>query len=283
MLVELIFKDFKCIILIESVINVVVASYKYKDKVVKKMNAFERSHLILEELEQKEYVKIDELVNLTGTSIATVRRDVKSLHEKRLVERFRGGICLAETFNRTPMHEIDTYLKKNSAQKQRISQYASELVKDGDIIFLDAGSTTYYMIDFLCEKDIFVVTNGIMHLNALISQGISCYALEGKVRLDSRGIFGETATRGLQRHNLNKAFLGASGVHARDGYSTTDSEDGFLKSMAIKRSEESFVLADSSKMGRRKFHTFGNLQDALLLTDSTMDQEFEKNQFLIVR
>ena len=109
----------------------------------------ERYNLILELIKNKKNIKLNELVEEMDVSEATVRRDLNFLEEKGKIRRVHGGAVLIEN------KEEDIIYKKMvfSEEKNKIGRAAAALVKNGDIIFLDAGSTTECMIKYLGDKE----------------------------------------------------------------------------------------------------------------------------------
>lgn len=230
------------------------------------MNAVERYELILQALQKEEVVLVNEIAELTGASLPTVRRDLTTLEEKNLVVRFHGGVMLAEKKEEGLRYVLKDRLPIEQNAKMLIAQKASEFVEDGDIIFLDSGSTTFYMCDFLKGKNITVVTNGIYHVTRLAENGIPTYVLGGQIRTDSKSILSQDVVEKLSQLAIDKAFLGVRGIDKKNGYTTTDSFDSLMKRTAISVAGKSYVLADPSKMNQRKLYSYGKLQDAILIT-----------------
>ncbi|MDN2639834.1 DeoR/GlpR family DNA-binding transcription regulator [Enterococcus avium] len=233
------------------------------------MNVIERKKRILELLENNEYLSVEELVEKIGASKATIRRDIRFLDEKEhLVTRFRGGVTLNETPRKEdPAFIIEERMVQNRDSKIEIGKMAAELIEDGDSIFIDAGSTTYHMIEFITAKDIKVVTNGILNILPLIDKGIETYILDGYVKMKSKSVQGTDAVSKIDKFNFDKAFLGTRGVDKEKGYTSTDSYDGLLKSATINRADKTYVLADESKLDVKEFYTFAKYDEVTLVTN----------------
>lgn len=226
----------------------------------------ERQKLILDILSQKGIVKINDIVELTSTSESTIRRDLTYLEGMNLLKRVHGGATLLKgRFNELSYNEK---LNENANEKAIIAQYAAELIKDGDCIYLDAGTTTFEMIKYISETNIFVVTNGLKHIEALVDKGINSYILGGKVRTITKAITGVDALRNLSRFRFDKAFLGINGIHFQYGYTTPNIEEAALKENVLSVSKEAFVLADESKFGEITFCKVGELEEAAIITNS---------------
>ena len=151
--------------------------------------------------------------------------------------------------------EEDIVYKKMvySEEKDIIGKKAAALIKNGDIIYLDAGSTTESVIKYLKEKeDIKVVTNGFTHIEELTKAGGGSLYNRWKGKAKTGATVGATAVISLKNYNFDIAFIGANGITA-DGYSTPDPEEVIVKSEAIKRSKKVYFLCDSSKFKENSF------------------------------
>ena len=233
----------------------------------------ERYNLILELIKNKKNIKLNELVEEMDVSEATVRRDLNFLEEKGKIRRVHGGAVLIEN------KEEDIIYKKMvfSEEKNKIAKAAAALVKNGDIIFLDAGSTTECMIKYLEDKtDIKVVTNGFTHMEELTKLGIETYLIGGKVKIKTGATVGATAAFALKNYNFDISFIGANGI-TLDGYSTPDPEEVIVKSEAIKRGKEVYFLCDESKFKANSFINFASLDEGMLITNGKIPMELEKN------
>ena len=232
----------------------------------------ERQRKILELLQLKDVVKIQELTEETGASESTIRRDLSQLEEENKLKRVHGGAAKLHQKGEEP-----TLLEKSSKNlemKQLISKKAAEFVNDGDCIFLDAGSTTYHIIPHLTQKNITVVTNGYDHIQLLMDKGIPTYIVGGFMKNKTGAIIGSKASQSLQLYNFDKAFIGANGVHLKAGYTTPDPEEAHLKNLAIKLAQQSFIVADDSKINEVTFAKIINLEEATLITNN-LDEEVQ--------
>jgi DeoR family transcriptional regulator, fructose operon transcriptional repressor len=233
----------------------------------------ERHKLILDKLKEKGIVKINDLIELTNTSESTLRRDLTFLESINALKRVHGGAALLKGRFNEPSY--NDKLVQNIEEKILIAKYAASLIKDGDSIYLDAGTTTLEMINYIDKKDIVVVTNGLKHVDALVERGIESYMLGGRIRLKTRAIIGIDALRSLEKFRFDKAFMGINGVHLEFGCTTPDSEEAALKEGAIRLSRESYILADESKFGEVAFIKVCDLSKAAIITNTNIEN-YEK-------
>lgn len=232
----------------------------------------ERHQIILQLVKEKPIVKIQELVDLTGTSESTIRRDLTVLEEGKFLKRVHGGAArLKGKLEEPSMVEKSS---KNLQEKRAIAQYAASLVEEGDSIYLDAGSTVLEMVSFLTVKDIVVVTNGLMHLPQLLNKNIETYVIGGYAKPKTNAIIGRGALASLEQYRFDKCFLGVNGIHPHSGYTTPDQEEAMIKQKAMSISREAFVLADDSKFSEITFAKIADLHEATIITN-TLEEEMK--------
>jgi DeoR family fructose operon transcriptional repressor len=233
----------------------------------------ERHKLIIDKLKEKGIVKINDLIELTNTSESTLRRDLTFLESINALKRVHGGATLLKGRFNEPSY--NDKLVQNIEEKISIAKYAASLINDGDSIYLDAGTTTLEMINYIDKKNIAVVTNGLKHIDALVERGIEAYILGGRIRLKTKAIIGIDALRSLEKFRFDKAFMGSNGVHLEFGYTTPDSEEAALKESAIRLSKEPYILADESKFGEVAFIKVCDLSKAAIITNTNIEN-YEK-------
>lgn len=225
----------------------------------------ERYQMILALLKQKQVVKMQELVDATGTSESTIRRDLIQLEKEGCLRRIHGGASLLEGKRREP--SIFEKAERNISEKRRIAKAAAALVEDGDSIYLDAGTTTLQMIEYLVQTDITVVTNGLHLIDTLLERGIDTYLLGGKIKNKTRAFIGRGALESLQTYRFDKCFLGVNGIHTEYGYTTPDPEEALIKMTAISLSHQVFVVADQTKFGNISFSKIADVEQASIITN----------------
>lgn len=231
-----------------------------------KMLTEERHKKINEWLERDGLVKSQDLVLWLDSSESTVRRDLQELEDLGLLERVHGGA-------KRPQHleqELGMTEKssKNVQQKKIVAKYAADCIAEGDVIYLDAGTTTSEMIPFLINRAITVVTNSVGLAARLVEAQIATIVLGGRIKLTTDAVVGSQALEQLKQYRFNKAFMGMNGIHIESGYSTPDPEEAILKRAAIQQAEEAFVLVDHSKFNQTSFVSVAPLSAASILTDT---------------
>ncbi|MDN6196074.1 MAG: DeoR/GlpR family DNA-binding transcription regulator, partial [Atopostipes suicloacalis] len=208
-------------------------------------------------------------------STSTVRRDLSELEERSLLVRVHGGAKRVYTLEAEM--EMKDKSTKNIHEKRDIAQYASSFIDEKDIIYLDAGTSTYEMIPFLKEiKDLLVVTNGVMHADFLIDQQVETILIGGRIKRETKAIIGSTSLSQLEGYRFNKTFLGINGVDVEFGYTTPDPEEANLKKKAALLANKTYVLADHTKFDKVNFAKVGDLEDFILITNKVDGDERSK-------
>ncbi|WP_311492397.1 DeoR/GlpR family DNA-binding transcription regulator, partial [uncultured Anaerococcus sp.] len=166
--------------------------------------------IILEILKKEDAVSNKVLTDKLGVSESTLRRDLSYLQDMGKITRVHGGAVL----NNIAASEINftDNQKTKLKEKSQIGQKAARLIKDAKFIYLDAGSTCNELIDHLEEgRDITIVTNGLMHIDKLISKNISTIILEGNIKAETKVTTGLKTLESIGKYNFDLAFIGANG------------------------------------------------------------------------
>nr|WGE01271.1 DeoR/GlpR family DNA-binding transcription regulator [Bacillus velezensis] len=237
----------------------------------------ERYQLIMDQIEKRDVVKIQELISMTNASESTIRRDLSTLEERGFLKRVHGGASKLSNSRQEP--DMLEKSSKNLQDKLKIAEEAASLLEEGDCIYLDAGTTTLHMIDFIDHtKDIVVVTNGVMHIDALIRKGIPFYLLGGYVKHRTGAMIGGASLTAVSQYRFDKSFLGVNGVHIEAGFTTPDPDEALLKTKAVRQAKNAYVLADPSKFGEISFAAFAALGDATIITTEAEELAFDNYQ-----
>ena len=200
-----------------------------------------RHDLILQELIKKDFLTLQELMDRTGCSASTIRRDLSKLQLAGKLQRIHGGATL--NHNRMVEPRLTEKLTQNSREKKEIAKRAARQIRDNECVFLDAGSTTLEMIPYIDAKDIIVVTNGLTHVEQLLKKGIKTLMLGGQVKENTFATVGSSALETLKRYCFDKSFIGT----------TPDEQEALIKDNAMRLSNESFVVVDETKFNQVYF------------------------------
>lgn len=225
---------------------------------------------------EKENVSMEDLCKEFDISMNTVRLDVASLVKKGSIKKVYGGVCSNRQNSLVPFEERKL---KNSDQKKEVCRAAAELVKDGDIIYVDSGTTTMYLPDYLGErKNITLLTN---NLNAIMRavpyENIQVICLPGILERKTNSFVSAETGQILARYNIKKAFFAATGVTENGDVTNSSSLEYEIKREAMQNSEHKYLLLDSSKFGKSALLTYAHISDMeQVIADVEINEEIKE-------
>jgi len=245
------------------------------------MIPYVRRSKILEFMHTKDIVFFEEISEVVGVSLATARRDLKTLEDEGHVELLSGGA--AKIRMNIAEKSLTEKMTLNEDEKNHIGSYAATMVSDGQFIFIGPGTTEHTMIKYLAGKNVTVVTNGAFHIQELMKHQINSIILGGNVRLDIGVVVGPTVIDQISNMNFDKCFIGTSGVIPGGNITTSSIEVAEVNKIALKNSKESYIVADSSKIGISSRYTFGKLDDSKeLISTSRVDKKYHNDPRFII-
>ena len=235
----------------------------------------ERHSIILDTLAHQRSANLSELCALLDTSESTVRRDLAVLAESGMLIKVRGGAMAAGKENFAFIeHNVEEKSNMFVEEKIAIARYAASLIEEGDFIYLDAGTTTEKMIDFIPSKSVTFVTNAFINAKRLAQRGFKVLIPAGEIKALTEAIVGAEAVISLSQYNFTKCFMGVNGISVKGGFSTPDSSEANVKAAAIARSREVYVLGDHSKFGKITASKFAELKKGHIITDKAADKKY---------
>ena len=223
----------------------------------------ERKHIILEKVIKERIVSIEDLVQELNSSESTVRRDLDELEAENKLRRIHGG---AESLHSLQEEESNKDKAiKNVQEKSAIAKKAAELIKDFEVVFIDAGTTNELLVHELANPTVTVVTNSIHHAVQLVDKQIPTVIIGGGVKMTTDASIGGVALNQINQLHFDRAFIGMNGVD--EGYFTTpDMEEGAVKRAILENAKQTYVLADSSKIGQSCFAKVAPIKRAIVIT-----------------
>jgi DeoR family galactitol utilization operon repressor len=232
----------------------------------------ERERIILEKLAEEGSVSVGALARDLGLSEVTIRGDLRGLEDKGWINRRRGGA--AASMHRDILERRRVYPERKNA----IARAAAELVRDGDVIMIEAGTTTALIARYLHGKrDIHIVTNSTLVFSyARMNPNLQITMTGGEFRRPTESLVGPLALETIGRLNVRLAFVGTDGFTLDRGM-TTQLLEGAEIVRAMKAHAQTTVLAaDSSKYGKTGFSSVLPLSAMdLILTDGELPDRAE--------
>lgn len=234
------------------------------------MYAAERQHAIVDLIKRRGRMSVSDLSQQFSVTTETVRRDLSSLENLRLVRRVHGGAIAADAITVIEAGLSDRDLS-HPEEKDRIAAAAVEQLPIGDAtILMDAGSTTVRLSElFPLDRRLTVVTHSVTIALRLAAQpGLEVHMLPGRVRRTTLAAVGTETVAALEQIRADVAFVGTNGISVRHGLSTPDRTEAAVKSALVASAHRVVVLADSSKIGVERTVRFATLADVdTLVTD----------------
>lgn len=234
----------------------------------------ERYAKILSILESMGSVTVQKLMTELDASESTVRRDLTALDAMGRLTKVHGGAVLKSTEYSTRDDEVLHRKEKNKEQKDKIARHAAALICPGDFIYLDAGTTTERVIDYIAERQAIFVTNAVTHAKKLAERGFTVYLLGGELKAVTEAVVGEEAVASVEKYNFTKGFWGTNGVSVQKGYSTPELKEALVKKKSMQNCKERYVLADESKFHQISSVTFAEFKSASVIAAGTLPEEF---------
>lgn len=199
---------------------------------------------------QHKRILVKEISKEFDISEVTVRKDLEVLEKRGILSRVHGGAIL----NQSSVHDIALTEKEHiyPKEKQLIGEKASRLIREGDVILLDSGSTTTQIArNIKFKKDIKVITNAVNIASELAGSEVEVILTGGLLREKSFSLVGPIAEDTLRHINADKLFLGVDGIHFEFGLTTPNLMEARVNQLMIKKSLEVILVSDSSKFGKR--------------------------------
>jgi DeoR family fructose operon transcriptional repressor len=210
------------------------------------MLSYERQTRIVQLIQQRLSVSVNELSQSLNVSPMTIRRDLSILERKGLVARVHGGVTAPNTPVATREEEREAV---SITQKAAIGEGAMGLVENHHTIFIDAGTTTAELAKRLVNRQgLTVVTNSVKVLSLLAdAPGINLIGVGGSVYGGAWSFVGSLAEAAIRRFHSDLAFLGITSLSLERGLTEVNYFEADTKSLIIKQSQRVVLLADSSK------------------------------------
>lgn len=196
-------------------------------------------------------VLVKDLAPRFGTSQVTIRKDLEVLHSRGLVYRTHGG-ALPVPMGALLDPSLREKEKLHRKEKQRIGAAAARLVKEGESVILDSGTTTTAIARALREfRNLTVITNAVNIAAELAGTAIEVILTGGILRENSFSLVGPLAEETLQRLSADICFLGVDGFDVHFGLTTPNLLEAKVNRVMTEVAKRTVVVCDSSKFGRR--------------------------------
>ena len=240
-----------------------------KEKRIKKIQDYVLEH---------QSASLDELVDAFDVSKNTIRRDVQELVDRGELKKVYGGVSSIHK----KLESFQERSVRNQEQKELIAKKAASFVEDGDFIFIDSGTTTIEMFEYLKEKHLTIFTNNIdLIVSALPHEKINVISIGGMLERKTSSFVSPQNMDLLKDYNIKKAFMASTGISLSNGVTNASPLESELKKTIVSRSSEVYLLVDHDKFDKYGLMTYCSLDDIdYLVTDKMPNdtyQEYAKN------
>jgi DeoR/GlpR family transcriptional regulator of sugar metabolism len=229
----------------------------------------ERRDYIEKKLRSEGKIRVSELASLFEVSSETIRKDLKHLEEMGIAKKGYGGAVIAN--ERLEPSFVEKSIKYRE-EKERIAKTAVDLVEDGSILLLDAGSSVYMVASMLgLKKDVSAFTNAPKTAQILDDFKIKTYLVGGELRSNSNALVGGWAVRAISEIKADIAILGTSGFMGSGGPCVENFPEDEIKKAMIKSANRVIVVGDASKATYTSMIKFCDWEDVdVFITDKSL-------------
>lgn len=234
----------------------------------------ERINNIKKYLIEHETASLEKLCEVFNVSKNTIRRDVTELEALNIVKKVYGGVTLVRKEETIPFQERR---EQNVTEKMEIGRLASEIIQEGDIIFIDSGSTTVALIPYLKYKEnVTVVTHSLSAINEVSKlQNLTLISTGGFHQRKTNSFAGISTIEFLKNLNISKAFMASTGISIEKGITNTTYLEAEIKKTLTEISDTIILMADNSKFDRSSFMRYCDLRDIdYIITDQEPPQKY---------
>jgi len=226
-------------------------------------------------IERKGIVSMEDLCSVFDIALSTARKDISYLAAKGAVQKVYGG---AKAINKSSFNDFLTYERRSVIDKEEklmVARKAASFVEEGDIIFLDSGTTTARIIDFLQDKQVAIFTANVeVLIKAMKYDNLEVYFIGGKLNRKSCSTEKFWAMDHLKNFNIGKAFMAASGYSIKGGATHGSPWEYETKRYAVERAMETYLVITNMKIDKK---TLVKYADANEIKNVITDKEVKKN------
>lgn len=263
----------------------VVYHYKHNmNEGMVKLLKTKRLDMIQDYVNERGTASLDELVDKFGVSKNTIRRDVQDIIESGSLKKVYGGVAVNKPVSTVSYGDRQI---RNYKEKQQISQAAARFIEEGDIIFIDSGTTTIEMVESIKDKELTIITNNIdFIIKALPYENLKVFSTGGMVERQTNSFTSADNDEIINSYNITKAFLACTGLSIKNGITNSLPLESGLKRSVVEKSAANFLLVDHTKFDKVALTTYCRIdQIDYIITDKIPDKYIEyanENQIKVV-
>ncbi|MFB5193506.1 DeoR/GlpR family DNA-binding transcription regulator [Neobacillus sp. KR4-4] len=236
-----------------------------KEKRLKKIQEYVNEH---------QSASLDELVTVFNVSKNTIRRDVQELVDRGELKKVYGGVSVVQS----KLESFQVRQVRNQDRKELIAKKAASYVEDGDFIFIDSGTTTIEMLEYLKDKQVTVFTNNIDFIvDSLPYEKINVITIGGMLERKTKSFVNPRNMDLLKDYNIKKAFMASTGISLTNGVTNASPLESELKKIVVNRSAEVYLLVDQDKFDKYGLMTYCGFDEIdYIVTDALPNETYQE-------
>ncbi|WP_026568553.1 DeoR/GlpR family DNA-binding transcription regulator [Bacillus sp. UNC41MFS5] len=236
-----------------------------KEKRLKKIQEYVNEH---------QSASLDELVTVFDVSKNTIRRDVQELVDRGELKKVYGGVSVVQS----KLESFQVRQVRNQERKELIAKKAASYVEDGDFIFIDSGTTTIEMLEYLKDKQLTVFTNNIDFIvDSLPYEKINVITIGGMLERKTKSFVNPRNMDLLKDYNIKKAFMASTGISLTNGVTNASPLESELKKIVVNRSAEVYLLVDHDKFDKYGLMTYCGFDEIdYIVTDALPNETYQE-------
>lgn len=237
-----------------------------------------RDERLLSLLAEKGTLTVSDIEKVFRVSSPTVRRICSRLANEGKVMRLHGSIRFVPAIRGS--YSFEEVEHEHNLEKRRIATYAAALIQDGQMIFLESGTTVRELAMSIAErlrakamKNVLFFTNSLTNLDILTPYS-EVIMIGGKYRPNRRDFGGYISEKAIRDLHFDMVFLGADAINVREGIMASDIETVSFDEKLLARSDKSVVMAHSAKFKRNSLISYAAITDvSYIITDTDLPEE----------
>lgn len=241
----------------------------------------ERHQEILRLLEENEKVKVKDLSKRFEVTEDCIRKDLASMEVKNLLKRTYGGAVRPDTLHPGHNNIVSTRKDKNIKEKQQIAKKAVELIRNGDMIFLDTSTTNIELAKEIIKRELQItVVSCMLDIAELFTttKNVNFILFGGQFNRSQNGFLGELTRQMMENFRFDICFMGVVGADLFNNVITTYvPEDGIMKRDAVQKSSQCYLVMESNKFDFKANYVYATFNDIEgVICERKLSEEIKK-------
>ncbi len=239
----------------------------------------ERHSAIRSLLLEHQEMKVADLARELSVTPETIRKDLDELEEQHIIVREHGRASLFTAITELP---IEFRSREFADEKRRVTMRAFQEISNGQIVYLDSGSTLLSGIQMLrSKKDLTIVTTNIPLAIECVSMGFEVIVIGGQLHRSAYNTYGPIAMEALKHLHFDVAILGISGLCGKNEFALNTLESAAIDREVISRSDQVIIIMNRNKIYQKGHYPFISFDETRQLITGRLSNQ-ERNLFTTI-